>query len=155
MNKRLYRIKNSETLLGGVTLGIGQYFSIDPTLVRVLWVILGFSTFSIAFLVYLILWISLPESDGVAYTNSYGPDSLANNSSNYMKKQQNSSNLVVGLILIGLGVIFSFKSFFDINIFGYIKKMWPLVLVVFGVWFLVKDNLTDDSSSNGPTNIPS
>lgn len=155
MNKRLYRIKNSETLLGGVTLGMGNYFNIDPTLVRVLWVILGFSTFSIAFIVYLILWVTLPESDGISYTNSYGQDPTAINSSNYMKKQQNSSNLVVGLILIGLGVIFSFKSFFDINIFGYIKKMWPLVLVVFGVWFLVKDNLTDDSSPNGPTNTPS
>jgi len=154
MSKKLYRIKNAETLLGGVTLGVGQYFAIDPTWVRVLWVILGFTTFSLAFILYIVLWIALPTSDGITYTNAYSFDNQVNNSSNYMKKQNNSSNLVMGLVLIAIGVIFSFKSFFDINLFGYLKKMWPLLLVVLGVWFLVRDNLTDDSS-NGPTNLPS
>jgi phage shock protein C len=154
MEKKLYRIKNAETLLGGVTLGVGQYFTIDSTWIRVLWVILGFTTFSLAFILYVVLWVVLPTSDGTTYSNSYSFDNPVTNSSDYMKKQSNSSNLAVGLVLIAMGVIFSFKSFFDINIFGYIKKMWPLLLVVLGVWFLVRDNLTDDSS-NGPTNLPS
>ena len=39
MNKRLYR-SVSNRMLSGVCGGIGEYFDIDPTLVRLAWVIL-------------------------------------------------------------------------------------------------------------------
>ena len=51
MNKRLYR-SVSNRMLSGVCGGIGEYFQIDPTLVRLLWVI--FSIGGPGLLVYLI-----------------------------------------------------------------------------------------------------
>ena len=39
--KRLYRSKDN-VMLAGVCGGIGEYFDIDPTLVRLAWVVLGF-----------------------------------------------------------------------------------------------------------------
>ncbi|MEM0473395.1 MAG: PspC domain-containing protein [Candidatus Aenigmatarchaeota archaeon] len=39
--KRLYRSKN-EKVLGGVCAGIGEYFNVDPVIVRLLWILLTF-----------------------------------------------------------------------------------------------------------------
>ncbi|RJP73608.1 MAG: PspC domain-containing protein [Ignavibacteriales bacterium] len=62
--KKLRRSKNK--MIAGVCGGIGEYLGIDPTLVRVGYVIL--SLVSAAFpglLVYIILWIVIPEEDNV------------------------------------------------------------------------------------------
>lgn len=61
MTKRLFRPK-SQSVLAGVCGGIAEYFQLDPTLVRVGYVLL--SVLSAAFpgiLVYIILWIVMPE----------------------------------------------------------------------------------------------
>ncbi len=59
--KRLYRSK-SEKMIGGVLGGIAEYFNIDPTLVRLGYVLL--TLFSAAFpglIGYIIMWIVVPE----------------------------------------------------------------------------------------------
>ena len=40
MNKRLYK-SNENKMLDGVCGGIGEYFGMDPTLVRLAWVLFG------------------------------------------------------------------------------------------------------------------
>lgn len=60
--KRLYR--SSDRVVAGVCGGIAEYFDIDPTLIRVAYVIL--SLFSVAFpgvLLYIILMILIPNYD--------------------------------------------------------------------------------------------
>ncbi len=57
--KRLYRSQR-DRVLGGVCAGIGNYFNIDPVLVRVAWVV-GFFAAGIGFLGYIIAWIIIPE----------------------------------------------------------------------------------------------
>jgi phage shock protein C len=57
--KRLFRSK-TDRVLGGVCAGLGNYFTIDPVLVRVLWVI-SFFVGGVGFLAYLIAWIIVPE----------------------------------------------------------------------------------------------
>lgn len=62
MNKRL--TKSSDRMLAGVCGGIADFFEIDPTLVRVAYVILTF--WSVAFpgiLLYIILCFVIPKSD--------------------------------------------------------------------------------------------
>ncbi len=58
--KRLYRSRK-EKILGGVCGGIAEYFSVDPTIVRLLWVffILAFGT---GILAYLIAWFIVPRN---------------------------------------------------------------------------------------------
>ncbi len=57
--KRLYRSR-TDRILGGVCGGLADYFNLDPSLVRLLWVIfcLGFGT---GVLAYIIAWIIIPE----------------------------------------------------------------------------------------------
>lgn len=60
--KRLYR-SNRDYMLGGVAGGLGEYFNVDPTVVRLLFVLLAFVTaFFPALLVYFVLWIIVPRN---------------------------------------------------------------------------------------------
>ena len=54
----------SERMIAGVVGGLAKYFGMDPTLARVIYVV-G-SVVSVAFpgiLVYVILWVIVPEGD--------------------------------------------------------------------------------------------
>ena len=62
---RLRRSK-SDRMIAGVVGGLARDFGFDPTMARVLYVIL--SVVSVAFpglLVYIVLWIIMPEEDEV------------------------------------------------------------------------------------------
>jgi phage shock protein PspC (stress-responsive transcriptional regulator) len=48
-------------MLGGVCGGMGGYFDVDPTIVRVIAVILGLASAGWAILAYIIGWIIIPE----------------------------------------------------------------------------------------------
>ena len=57
--KRLMRSR-TDRKIGGVCAGLAEYFDLDPTLVRLLWVLLVFFG-GTGLLAYIILWIVLPE----------------------------------------------------------------------------------------------
>jgi phage shock protein C len=56
--KRLHRSRE-ERMLAGVCGGLGNYFAVDPTLVRVLFVLFGLVVGG-GIVAYLILWILIP-----------------------------------------------------------------------------------------------
>ncbi len=62
MKKRLYRSKK-ERILGGVCGGIAEYLDTDPTVVRLIWVLLIFFSMGGVILAYLIAWLIIPEKD--------------------------------------------------------------------------------------------
>ena len=57
--KRVYRSKN-ERMLAGVCGGLGEYFNIDPTLVRILFILFALIVGG-GILLYIILWLLIPE----------------------------------------------------------------------------------------------
>lgn len=57
-SKRLFRSQNDK-IVGGVAAGLASYFGIDPSVMRILFVLFTFLGGS-GFLVYIILWIVLP-----------------------------------------------------------------------------------------------
>ena len=59
--KRLYRSKK-ERILGGVCGGIADYVDADPTIIRLIWVLLTILTgFAAGIIGYLICWLIIPE----------------------------------------------------------------------------------------------
>lgn len=58
MQKRLHRSR-TEKMIAGVCGGLAEYFNVDPTLVRVLWVIMVLLA-GTGVLLYIILWIVMP-----------------------------------------------------------------------------------------------
>ena len=58
--KKLYRSKSSRYICG-VCGGIGEYFNIDPNLIRIGALLLGFGSVGTVLLVYIAAAILLPE----------------------------------------------------------------------------------------------
>jgi phage shock protein C len=57
--KRLMR-STSERMIAGVCGGLAEYFNMDPTLVRIILVLLALAG-GPGLLIYLILWVVMPE----------------------------------------------------------------------------------------------
>ncbi len=61
--KRLFRSKK-DRIIGGVCGGLGNYFNLDPVLVRVVWAVLFFAA-GVGFLAYILAWIIVPEEQTI------------------------------------------------------------------------------------------
>lgn len=57
---KVLRRSSTNRKLSGVCGGLGEYFGIDPTLVRLIWVILTFS-FGAGLLAYIVALFIMPE----------------------------------------------------------------------------------------------
>jgi len=60
-SKRLYRSK-TDSKIGGVCGGLAEYFGIDPTIVRVIFVVLLLPGGLPGLVPYLLLWVVVPEA---------------------------------------------------------------------------------------------
>ncbi|NQU04787.1 MAG: PspC domain-containing protein [Calditrichaeota bacterium] len=58
--KRLYR-SEEDRLLAGICGGLGEYFSIDPVIIRLIWIFSTFATGGMCILLYLLCWIVIPR----------------------------------------------------------------------------------------------
>jgi phage shock protein C len=58
--RKLYR-SHTNRMVAGVCGGIAEYSTMDPTIVRVLFVLLAFFTGGAALLAYPVLWIIVPQ----------------------------------------------------------------------------------------------
>ncbi|MEN6570765.1 MAG: PspC domain-containing protein [Anaerolineaceae bacterium] len=63
MENRLYRSK-TDVILGGVCSGLGKYLGIDPTLVRLFFVLISLAG-GVGVLAYLVMWIVIPQEQAV------------------------------------------------------------------------------------------
>lgn len=144
MTKKLYRSRKDK-MIGGVAGGLAEYFDIDPTLVRIIFVVSLFIGGS-GILAYIILWIVVPEEPFVFQQ----PDS----SSSANQEQQNSTGSqndyhaaekmnrekhrnFAGGILIVLGVLFLANNVVPHFCFG---DFWPIIIIVIGIGILLKSN---------------
>ncbi len=59
--KRLYRVKEGKRV-AGVCAGLGEYFNVDPTWIRILFLVVSvFWGFGV--ILYLICWLVMPRKD--------------------------------------------------------------------------------------------
>ena len=127
MSKKLKR-SSRDKVFAGVCGGVGEYFNIDPVIIRIVWVLLSFMPGGPGFLAYLICALVIPEDDGVIYQSEDKTSSI--NTSN--------TTAFIGIALIVLGgfmlakIIWPQFAFRFMNIFKY----WPLLLIVLGIYIL-------------------
>lgn len=57
--KRMYRSEKNK-VLGGVCGGLGEYFNVDPVLIRILWVLFALA-YGSGILAYIIAWLVIPK----------------------------------------------------------------------------------------------
>jgi phage shock protein C len=63
MAKKLYR-STDDKKIAGVCGGLGEYFDIDPTIIRLVWVALALAAGGGIF-AYILAWIIVPEQPAV------------------------------------------------------------------------------------------
>ena len=130
--KQLFRNKQKGRI-GGVCAGLGEYFEVDITLIRALFLValLGFGS---GFLMYIILWIVLPERSQTFQENN-GQETFEVSESTVFPKESKlkKENVIGGLVLITLGVIFLADEFIPWISF---QKLWPLILISIGIGML-------------------
>jgi phage shock protein PspC (stress-responsive transcriptional regulator) len=115
MNKKLYRSRKNRTI-GGVAAGLGEYFDIDATLVRIIFVISLFLG-GTGIIAYILLWIIVPEEPFPGFASKQTPESPSEGTSadpenadlyeEYARRHEERKKkrllfLGIGLILVGL-----------------------------------------------------
>ncbi|NIM99628.1 MAG: PspC domain-containing protein [candidate division Zixibacteria bacterium] len=120
MEKKLYRSR-ANSMIAGVCGGLGEYLNVDPTIIRVVAVLLIFAK-GIGLLAYLIGWIIIPRRSEME------AEAVASEEPEY-------SRFLPGLALIVIGLVFLLNNLVPWFGFGY---LWPLVLIVLGVALLLK-----------------
>lgn len=148
MNRRLYRSRREE-MISGVAGGVAEYLDLDPSIVRVVWAVLALITGGVFFIVYVVMWIVVPQApDGPEIAGATGadpgaagpssgwvpPSGWAAQSGRRAHRHSGGGSWVLGLILIGLGSYFLAREYLpDLDL----DRLWPLGLVVLGLLFIV------------------
>jgi phage shock protein PspC (stress-responsive transcriptional regulator) len=133
MRKRIYR-SNTEKVIGGVCGGLGEYFGIDPTWVRVLFVLSLFAE-GVGLLAYLIGWIVIPKqsevtTEATTAEGTMNSEHTASAQATQAAHKNRGAGFLPGIILVILGMVFLFDRVFYWFDFEYI---WPLVIIGIGV----------------------
>lgn len=142
MERRLYRSSQNK-VLAGVCGGLGEYFGVDPVIVRLLVVV--FTLMGGAGLIaYIIAAIIIPSRDlgniSGAYQQTYGNE--AGSESNYERyspesyeKDNRNTVLVLGLALIVIGGLIAFRYFVP-----WVPRelIFAAILVVIGAYIILK-----------------
>ena len=123
-HKKLYRDINHSTI-GGVASGLADFFDMDVTVFRVLFVITAI--FGGGVVLYLILWIIVPPKPLIIE-----PQAEVVVESNNLTENK-TRGITAGLILIVLGVIFLINIFIDFSF----SKLWPVLVIILGVIIVV------------------
>jgi len=83
--RRIYRDPDNR-MIGGVCSGLGAYLGIDTVIMRILFIL--FLIFGVGFLVYIILWIVVPEARTTAQKLEMRGDSVnVSNIGNFFKDE--------------------------------------------------------------------
>lgn len=72
MTKKLYKSRKT-IFIDGVCGGISEYFNIDPTLVRLAWILISFAGGS-GIIAYIVCMIVIPREPAVTNPDSYQYD---------------------------------------------------------------------------------
>ena len=66
-DKNIKQLKRSmqNRKLCGVCGGIGEYLNLDPTVIRLIWIVLSIASFGTGLIAYIIAAIVMPESNEV------------------------------------------------------------------------------------------
>lgn len=138
MEKKLTRSRRHK-VFGGVCGGLAQYFNIDPIIIRIIFVVLTIAQ-GMGILAYIIMWIVIPEEP---FEQAYpldpsitGTDNANSGQSDFMASmppKKENGKLILGIILIGIGIVFMadrFLPYFDFS------DVFPFALVVIGASLL-------------------
>lgn len=137
MKNRLYRSENDKKI-AGVCGGIAEYFGIDSTIIRLLWLI-SIAVYGTGLLIYIAAAIIMPRKGDI----NAGLGSNENSDKNNGQKNnmfgrgfsQEESRKFFGYALIIAGAILFSKRFIVLRWLS-LRFLFPIVLIVLGIFIL-------------------
>jgi len=136
--ERLYRSRH-ERMLGGVCGGLAEYFNVDPTLVRLIVILLIFLD-GFGLIAYLLAWILIPlEPKEVSEKKTNDVAQMQNEEEKVSDviKDERKRKQVLGGFLIVLGALFLIRNFVEVPLSRFV---WPLILIIIGVYLILHSN---------------
>ena len=136
--RQLYR-SSTNRVIAGVAGGIGKYFTIDPTIIRFLFILMLFFGGS-GVILYLVLWLIMPANSLHASAhehiqhNAQEMKDKAGQIADEIRSGRSSNGSYLGMIIIIFGLIFFLNNFGIIDI----HQLWPIILILLGVFLLFK-----------------
>lgn len=147
MNKRLYRSKNNK-ILAGVCGGLAEYFGVDPTIIRIAYLVISLiisPLFLGGVVIYIIAAIIIPQDEGsfpgnnTHKANEDFSENAPNMGADDWNKQVNydagKNRIMLGAALVVIGALFLLKQL--ISWFNY-KYIIPLIVVGVGIYIIYK-----------------
>ena len=139
--KKLYRLPK-EGKIAGVAAGVAEYFEVDVTLMRVIFVVAALATEGLGVLVYIVMAVLLPEKGkDASHTKAtdYGDNiqRLASDLKGSGERGSTFRNTIgLGLIIIGAWLLVSelFPGWWKLPW----DTIWPALLIALGFVTLVK-----------------
>ncbi|HKJ27395.1 MAG TPA: PspC domain-containing protein [Anaerolineales bacterium] len=131
--KKLYRSRK-DSMIAGVCGGLGNYFQIDPTIVRMVFALLAFYHF-LGVWAYIVLAVLLPKV----------PEGYSEDSQEFSSAENTQTVKVVGGGLAVLGIL-ALVSMMDLSWFHWMRldNFWPVVIILFGVLLLVRGVVAEE-----------
>ena len=146
MEPKKLRRSYKDTIIGGVSGGLGEYFATDPLIFRILFIVLLF-TGGGGFLIYLLMWIFIPKDEpkyGERFDEPKKEEEAAPIVDDLEKKKPGTGSVIGGAILIIIGLFFLLDNLWPWLDFA---DLWPIALVIAGL-AIVKMNYTRNKSKN-------
>ncbi len=145
--KPLYRSEKNR-VVAGICGGLGDYLEIDPAIIRLIWIIFVFAG-GAGFWAYIVAWIIIPEEpeyktkeakmSGKVKMKKSEKEVASEVTQSSEKNKREKKAYWIGLILVILGAIFLANNFLPSLRFD---RLWPLILVAFGVALLFTSKRT-------------
>ena len=152
MNRRLYRCRHDRRI-AGVASGVAEYFDLDPSLVRVLWLVSIFFG-AVTLVLYIGMWLIVPLEPMTESELSAAGTAQAGNPAGHQHRTSGESrwSLWIGLILVLCGAL----ALLDVALpdWSASRYFWPLLLVGAGgilVAMAVRRNGGEPSTPASPT----
>jgi phage shock protein C len=149
MSGRLYRSR-TDRFLGGVCGGLGKYLGIDPTIVRLIFLLLLF-TQGFGVLIYFILWILLPVEGGTETASGNVGDRLTEGMKGVgedirqvAQTPHPQAGFWFGAGLIVLGVVLFAERVAEmlglewLTVWVNWSTLWPVLLIAVGVALIIR-----------------
>jgi phage shock protein C len=145
-NQKLYR-NETDRMIAGVCGGLAKFFNVEATLVRLVFLLLFFLGGS-GFLLYLILWIIVPQeshtagtpqdvvqanAQDMAQTARNLGQSVGGSTGDVAQSAARNGPLIFAVLLIFLGGWFLLQNLFHIDL----GQFWPLILIIIGLALLI------------------
>jgi phage shock protein C len=136
MSERLYRSR-TDRVFAGVCGGLGERLNVDPSLIRIAWVVLDLATGIVPFLVlYIVMAVIVPEQPASSSTGPTGEAGQAPDGTPAARGTGGNLAVLLGAALVLVGLVFLLDRWFLIRVDW--DLLWPAALVVIGLLIVVQ-----------------